>query len=153
MDSDSTATKPSAPVTLRCGFCLTLNRVDLARAADRPGCGSCGKPMLLDRPVHVTEEDFQRTVLEASPPVLVDFYADWCAPCKMVAPHVDEIARENQGRLLVAKVDTDRAPELAARLGIRGIPTLIFFKNGSEIGRSVGFEPGKLAAMVAEAIG
>ncbi len=153
MEIDSTATEARIPVTLRCGFCSTLNRVDLSRAADRPGCGNCGKPMLLDRPVSVAAEDFRRTVLEASAPVLVDFYADWCAPCKMVAPLVDEIARENQGRLLVAKVDTDRAPELAGSLGIRGIPTVIVFKDGVEVGRSVGFEPDKVRALTAQALG
>jgi len=134
----------SSPVTLRCGFCLTLNKIDLARAADRPTCGKCGRPMLLDRPVKVSEEDFDRTVVDASPPVLVDFYADWCAPCKMVAPLVDDLAREHSGRLLVAKVDTDHAPGIAQRYGIRGIPTLILFEAGKEVGRSVGFEPDRL---------
>ena len=136
------------PVTVRCPFCLTLNRVDLARAADRPTCGECGKPLLLDRPVRVNEEDFDTTVLGASGPVLVDFYADWCAPCKMVAPVVDEIAQAHVGELLVAKVDTDRAPGVAQRYGIRGIPTLIVFRDGKEVGRSVGFEPDRLRQLV-----
>jgi len=135
-------------VTVRCPFCLTLNRVDLARAADRPTCGECGKPLLLDRPVRVNEEDFDTTVLGASGPVLVDFYADWCAPCKMVAPVVDEIAQAHVGELLVAKVDTDRAPGVAQRYGIRGIPTLIVFRDGKEVGRSVGFEPDRLRQLV-----
>lgn len=135
------------PVTLRCGFCLTLNRVDLARAAQRPACGECHRPMLLDRPVRVTEEDFETTVLAAEAPVLVDFYADWCAPCKMVAPLVDELAQAHVGRLLVAKVDTDHAQGVAQRFAIRGIPTLILFQDGVEVGRSVGFEPEKVRAL------
>lgn len=139
------------PVTLRCGFCLTLNRIDLARAADRPTCGKCRRPMLLDRPVKVTEEDFERTVVGAGAPVLVDFYADWCAPCKMVAPLVDELAREHTGRLLVAKVDTDRAAAVAQRHGIRGIPTLILFDGGVEVDRSVGFEPERVRALAERA--
>ncbi|MEJ2205531.1 MAG: thioredoxin [Gemmatimonadota bacterium] len=145
-------TKPetSLSVTLRCGFCLTLNRVDLARAEDRPACGECGRPMLLDRPVKVSEEDFDRTVLESSAPVLVDFYADWCGPCKMVAPVVDEVAAAHVGRILVAKVDTDRAPELSRRLGIRGIPTLIAFRDGAEFGRSVGFDPDQIRTLSRE---
>lgn len=125
-----------------------MNRVDLARAADRPVCGSCHKPILLDRPLKVTEEDFETTVLGSSAPVLVDFWADWCAPCKMVAPVVDEIARAHTGRLLVAKVDTDRAPRVAQRFGIRGIPTLIVFRGGEEVGRSVGFDPEGIRALV-----
>jgi thioredoxin 2 len=140
-------------VTVRCGFCLTLNKIDLGRAADRPACGKCARPMLLDRPVKVTEEDFDRTVLDAGTPVLVDFYADWCGPCKIVAPLVDELAREHVGRLLVAKVDTDHAPGVAGRYRIRGIPTLIVFDHGAEVGRSVGFEPDKVRDLARRAAG
>jgi thioredoxin 2 len=139
-------------VTLRCGFCAALNRVDLARASDRPKCGECSKPMLLDRPVKVAQEDFQRTVLGATTPVLVDFYADWCAPCKMVAPLMDEIALQRMGRMLVVKVDTDRAPDIAMRYEIRSIPTLILFQNGEERERSIGFEPERVRQLVEHAV-
>lgn len=142
------ATEAQIPVTIRCAFCSKLNRVDLARAADRPSCGECRRPILLDRPVKVAEEDFDRTVLQAESPVLVDFYADWCAPCRMVAPLVDEIARERMGKLLVVKVDTDRAPGVAQRYGIRSIPTLVVFRGGQEVERSVGFEPERVRSMV-----
>lgn len=147
-----TTTHQNSPVTLRCGFCLQLNRVDLSRAADRPACGDCGKPMLLDRPVKVAEEDFDRTVLGADVPVLVDFYADWCAPCKMVAPLVDEIASEHVGRMLVVKIDTDQAPEVAMKYEIRSIPTIIVFSGGEEVERSLGFEPDRVRALAAEAV-
>ena len=140
-------------VTLRCPFCLTLNKVALDRASDRPACGDCGKPMLLDRPVRVTAEDFDRTILKAQVPILVDFYADWCGPCKMVAPLVDEIAGAHTGQMLVAKVDSDRAQDIVQRLGIRGVPTLILFKGGEEMARSVGFEPEKIRDMVEQAVG
>ncbi len=140
-------------VTLRCPFCLTLNQVVLRRASDRPACGDCGKPMLLDRPVKVTAEDFERTILQSGAPVLVDFYADWCGPCKIVAPVVDEIAGAHTGELLVAKVDSDRAQDIVKRLGIRGVPTLILFKGGEEMARSVGFEPEKIRDMVEQAVG
>lgn len=139
-------------VTLRCGFCRTLNQVDLTRALQRPKCGDCGRPMLLDRPIKVGEEDFDRTVLGAGVPVLVDFYADWCAPCKMVAPLVDELAQTHAGKLLVAKVDTDHAQAVAQRFAIRGIPTLILFRDGVEAARSVGFEPEKVRALAQEAV-
>ncbi|NNF14678.1 MAG: thioredoxin [Gemmatimonadetes bacterium] len=135
-------------VTLRCSFCGTLNKVDLRRAADRPKCGDCTKPMLLDRPVKVGQDDFDRTVLESDAPVLVDFYADWCAPCKMVAPLIDEIAHDQIGKMLVAKVDTDAAPDVAMRYSIRSIPTLIVFDGGEELERSMGFEPERVRALV-----
>ena len=133
--------------TIRCAFCLALNRVDMARARDRPKCGSCSRPILLDRPVRVEAEDFDATVLGAGVPVLVDFYADWCAPCRMVAPVLDEIARESVGGLLVAKIDTDRAQEVAGRYGIRSIPTLILFEGGAESERVVGVDPDGLRRM------
>jgi thioredoxin 2 len=135
-------------VTLRCPFCDTLNRLEVEKAGQRPKCGECAKPMLLDRPVKVREEDFDTSVLKASAPVLVDFYADWCGPCKMLAPMMDEIAGKNVGRLVVAKVDTDRAQKVAMEYGIRGVPTVILFKDGQEVERSVGIEPERLRAMV-----
>ena len=142
---------PTGRVTVRCSFCLTLNGVDVTRSGDRPICGSCQRPFLLDRPLKVSEEDFERTVLEAGVPVLVDFFADWCGPCKILAPTMDEIAGANQGRLLVAKVDTDHAQGVAQRYGIRGVPTVILFRNGEEVERSWGIEPEKLQAMVEQA--
>ncbi len=152
MDEDETVAAVRVPVTVRCGFCLTLNRVDLTRAEERPACGTCHRPILLDRPVAVSQDDFERTVLASAAPVLVDFYADWCAPCRMVAPVVDEIAHHHTGRLLVTRVDTDRAPDLAGRLGIRGIPALVFFKDGVEVGRSVGFDPDRLRTLTEEMV-
>lgn len=139
-------------VTLRCPFCLTLNEVDLGKTGDRPKCGDCAKPLLLDRPVRVSGEDFERTVLGSEAPVLVDFYADWCAPCKYVAPLMDELAQTHEGKLLVVKVDTDQAPDLSQKWGIRSIPTVILFKEGEEVARSVGFEPEKLRSLAEEAV-
>lgn len=139
-------------VTVRCPFCLTLNGVDLGKSGDRPICGDCAKPLLLDRPVKVSGEDFDRTVLGSEAPVLVDFYADWCAPCKYIAPLMDELAQTHEGSLLVVKIDTDQAPDLSQQLGIRSIPTTILFKDGEEVERSVGFEPEKLRTMADEAV-
>jgi thioredoxin 2 len=136
--SDSGATKH---LTIRCQFCDTWNRIDAARAANRPKCGKCGKPMLLDRPLKLDDETFARTIAESQVPVLVDFYADWCGPCKMMAPFVDEMAREKQGAALIAKLDTDRAQRTAQQFDIRGIPTTIVFKGGKEVARQSGAMP------------
>ena len=134
----STTAATTKHATIRCQFCDAWNRVDAARAADRPKCGKCGKPMLLDRPIKLDDESFERTVTGSDIPVLVDFYADWCGPCKAMAPAVDEVARRTMGRTLVAKLDTDRAQQTATRFGIRGIPTVIVFRGGKESARRSG---------------
>lgn len=126
------------PVTVPCQFCGTLNRVDLSRLERRPVCGECAKPILLDRPLKVQEDQFDATVLRSPVPVLVDFYADWCGPCRMMAPAVDEIAAEAKGRMLVVKVDTDRAPTLAERYDVRGIPFFARFERGALAETAVG---------------
>lgn len=147
-------TQSAAPQTqLRCGFCLSLNRVRMDRAKDRPKCGKCQRPILLDRPVKVEAEDFQATVLESQVPVLVDFYADWCGPCRMLAPHLDQVASAGVGELLVVKVDSDRAPELSQRFGIRGLPTVVLFRDGAEADRVVGMDPQGIQTMAQRARG
>jgi thioredoxin 2 len=123
---------------VRCAFCGTANRVDLTKLSSGPRCAQCHKPMLLDRPVKATTADFDRTLQGTDVPVLVDFYADWCGPCRMMAPTLDDFARQHAGRALVLKLDTDADPEVAGRYGIRGIPTLIVFERGQERGRHVG---------------
>jgi thioredoxin 2 len=128
-------------ITLRCQFCQTWNRVDAARAADRPKCGKCAKPMLLDRPLKLDDETFAKTIAETEVPVLVDFYADWCGPCKMMAPFVDQLASEKQGTALIAKLDTDRSQRTASGFNIRGIPTVIVFNGGKEAARQTGAVP------------
>lgn len=145
-------TTTTRKATVRCPFCGRLNRVKLARAADQPKCGECSKPLLLDRPVTVTDADLEQVVTGTDVPVLVDFYADWCGPCKMMAPVLDDLARSRLGEVLIAKLDTDRNPQMSSRFGIRSIPTLIVFRNGKEVGRELGAIPRpRLEALIASA--
>jgi thioredoxin 2 len=138
--TDATTTD-AKHLLLRCQFCETWNRIDAARAEHRPKCGHCGRPMLLDRPYPLTDETFDRTIEESEIPVFVDFYADWCGPCKVIAPAVDEIAAAFQGRALVAKLNTDRAPKTSMKFNVMGIPTAIVFKDGAEAARQTGAVP------------
>lgn len=135
--------------TIPCPSCGTRNRIDLARVARGPRCANCKTPLRLDHPVPVTAETFDQVLAGTDAPVLVDFYADWCGPCRMVAPVVEQLAGERAGSALVLKVDTDRSPALMERFGIRGIPTLIAFRHGKETGRHVGLaQRAQLEALV-----
>lgn len=134
-------TAAQSKATVACAHCGRLNRVDLARAGDGPRCGACGNAIPLDRPMRLTDAAFDRVVADSPVPVLVDFYADWCGPCKMMAPTFDAVARDRAGRALLAKVDTDKNPMLARRFGIASIPTLIAFKGGNEVARELGALP------------
>jgi len=134
-------TETTYTLTVECQFCGTLNRVAVDRVADGPKCGSCGRPILLDRPLHVSDQTFQQVIRDTEIPVLVDFYANWCGPCKMMAPVLDDVARERMGQVLVLKLDTDRNPVTQQAFGVRSIPTLILFRDGREAARQTGAVP------------
>jgi thioredoxin 1 len=96
---------------------------------------------MVSEPVHVTDAAFEEKVLKSSLPVIVDFWAPWCGPCRMVAPILDKIAKEQAGKLVVAKVNTDENPDWASRFGVQGIPTMLFVANGKIVHRQVGAMP------------
>jgi thioredoxin 1 len=97
--------------------------------------------MTIDEPIHVTDSAFEKTVLQSKIPVIVDFWAPWCGPCRMVAPTLEKLAKENSGKLLVAKVNTDENPEWATRYQVQGIPTMLFVADGKIVYRQVGALP------------
>ncbi|HYL22150.1 MAG TPA: thioredoxin [Gemmatimonadales bacterium] len=135
--------------TVACPFCATLNRLDLERLADRPKCGKCGRPILVDRPIAVTDATLDGVLAGTGVPVVMDCYADWCGPCKIMAPILDDFARERQGDVLVTKLDTDRNQATARRFDIRAIPTLLVFRRGHEVARHAGvLTRQQLAALV-----
>ena len=136
--NSATTTHQTRPVVVHCPFCSAANRVDLTRLSAGPKCAKCGKPLRLDRPQKVTDKDFDQTVTGSSVPVLVDFYADWCGPCRMMAPTLDDLAQRRAGEVLILKLDTDANPLTASRFGIRGIPTIIAFQGGKERARHTG---------------
>ena len=129
---------------VRCGACGAGNRVPAGalRAGRRAVCGRCKEPLTLEAtPIIVTDATFAGDV-EASPiPVLLDLWAAWCGPCRMIAPMVEELAGELAGRVRVAKLNVDENPATAARFGVRSIPTLLLLERGREVDRIVGVQP------------
>ncbi len=97
--------------------------------------------MAMDAPVHVDKHSFHQVVLQSSLPVVVDFWAPWCAPCRLIAPHLDALAKELSGKIVIAKLNTDEDPELAGTYQVSGIPTLMVFKGGEVVERLVGALP------------
>lgn len=127
----------SDSLIIQCKQCKTRNRVPKTRLKDRPLCGKCRQvlppPSKVQHPVMVTDQSFQAEVLSYPGLVLLDCWAAWCGPCKMVSPIVDQLAREFSGQAKVAKLNIDQNPMTASRYHILSVPTLLFFKNGKVI--------------------
>jgi thioredoxin 2 len=129
---------------VRCPACGTKNRIPSDKSRQKAKCGKCGRPLGAGSPGRVVELDdhsFDSTLRENPLPVLVDFYSPTCGPCQMLAPLIEALARDYKDRLLVAKIDTSRHQMIAARHQIRGVPTLIFFKQGRKVDQLVGAAP------------
>ena len=125
---------------LVCPGCFSVNRVPPERLTERPVCGRCRARLLPTEPVALDDGSFDRYVNDGDQPVLVDFWADWCPPCRLMAPVIDEVARRRSD-IRVAKVDTAKGGSVAARFGIRGIPTLVVLVRGREVARMSGAVP------------
>ena len=136
----STAEPLPDSLHIACPACLAVNRVPGPRLAGGQGgrCGKCRRPLFDSRPVALTPANFDTLVGRTQVPVVVDFWAAWCGPCKAFAPVFEDAARRLEPRLRFAKLDTEASPELAARFAIRGIPTVAVFRGGQEIARQSG---------------
>lgn len=121
-----------------CPFCQAVNRIPAERLDDNPKCGKCKEELFRARPVELTPENFQQNISRSEVPVLVDFWAPWCGPCKMMAPAFEKAAASLEPRVRLAKLNTDEAQEIAGQLDIRSIPTMILFDKGKEIARHSG---------------
>jgi thioredoxin 2 len=130
------------PLAIACPHCHTLNRVPPERLREAPACGRCHRPLFTGKPVDLDAQAFPVHAERSALPLVVDFWAPWCGPCRMMAPQFEAAAAQIEPLARLAKVDTEAQPALAARFGIRSIPTLVLLEGGREIAR----QPGAMGA-------
>ena len=123
---------------IACAQCGATNRVPDERLTEDPVCGRCGEALLAGEPVELTDANFDAVTSRTGLPVVVDFWASWCGPCRMMAPQFAQAAKALKGRALLAKVDTDANPQVASRFAIRSIPTVVQLQGGREVKRMSG---------------
>ena len=137
-----------------CPHCHTTNRIARDQLSHNPDCGSCHQPLMTGEPVALDADSFAKHAGRSQLPVVVDFWAPWCGPCRMMAPAFEQAAQQLAGQAQLTKLDTEAYPQVSAPFGIRSIPTMVIFKEGREIARTSGALPaGEIVRWVQSAIG
>lgn len=128
-------------IHVACAHCGAANRVPVARLGDDPVCGRCGAALLDGQPIELSDANFDKFVAGSALPVVVDFWAPWCGPCRQMAPQFEQAAGSLKGQALLVKLNSDDNPRTSARFGIRSIPTLLKLQRGEEVARVAGARP------------